>query len=514
MATKEERIALINASVITMEHNHPRAWGVLIADGKIENVLPHPLPKKALGTRRIIDCKGNTVIPGFLDIHCHVRSSAQNLIVIDLSPRNGVKSMDDIKKKILDFARVKPEGTWIKARNYDEFYLKEQRHPTKQDLDKISKTHPIKLTHRTGMIHVLNSLALDLVGISAESEDPEDGLIDRDPETGEPTGLLYGMGKFLSERIPEESEIEIEKAIKRVSENMVSLGITTVCDASAYNDLLSLKMFKEWVSKGLILPHVRLLLGVEGFKDMNHERVRDNSVRIAGIKLVLHESTGRLHPDPHSLNSLVSDIQKRGYPVAIHAFEEEHIKVALQSIGNAAMLFPRKINHRIEHCAVCPPCILDLIERLGVCVVSQPSFLHFNGDRYIKTLPKEKIEFLYPFRSMVRRRILVAASSDSPISPLDPFLSLSALITRKTLSGVVVNEKERIRNLNQALFMHTLAPAKILGEEKRTGSIRPGKDADLIVLDTDIERIRPEELTGVKVQLTIISGEIVHSLMN
>jgi predicted amidohydrolase YtcJ len=92
-----------------------------------------------------------------------------------------------------------PKGTWIRGRGYNEFYLVEKRHPTRWDLDAISTIHPMKLTHRTGHAHVLNSLALKLVGISKETADPPDGLIERDIETGEPTGLLYQMSDFLSE---------------------------------------------------------------------------------------------------------------------------------------------------------------------------------------------------------------------------------------------------------------------------------------------------------------------------
>jgi predicted amidohydrolase YtcJ len=135
------------------------------------------------GKKEVMDCKGKTVIPGFIDAHCHLAAFAEGLVSIDLAPQEGTRSLADMRGKIRTFCADRPRDTWIRGKGYNEFYLKEKRHPNRHDLDKAAHLHPVKLTHRFGHAHVLNILVLKLVGITAESGDPPDGLIDRDLET-------------------------------------------------------------------------------------------------------------------------------------------------------------------------------------------------------------------------------------------------------------------------------------------------------------------------------------------
>lgn len=513
MTKKKKKIALINASVLTMDQKLPSAWGVLITGGLIEQLLPVPTSTRNLRSATVIDCKGNSLLPGFIDIHCHLRSYAEALLSLDLSPRSNIKSIEDMKRKIWRYTKALPPGTWIKARNYDEFYLEEKRHPTRFDLDAVSPEHPVKLTHRTGMVHVLNSLALKAVGIFPHSEDPEDGLIDRDPRTGEPTGVLYGMARFLSQRIPGRTKEEVEMAMKKVNDHLISSGVTSICDASSYNNLTTARAFREWIDKGVLMPRVSLMLGIEGFHELSSMADRDitgwKKVRIAGIKVIIHETTGRLLPEKKFLETLVKRIHEKGYPVAIHAFEEDQIMAAIDCIRATRSLIPQRRPDRIEHCAVCTPEILDLIRQLRIAIVSQPSFLYLNGDRYCATIPEERRNWLYPFRSIDRSGILFAASSDFPIGDPNPLISLYSLITRKTLSGVTLGREESV-SMDRALFFHTVAPAKVIGESDRLGSISAGKLADLVVLDRDLRKIAPEELPKVKVSLTVIGGKVVY----
>ena len=149
---------------------------------------------KGLETR-IIDCRGKTLVAGFNDAHCHLYPMVRKLFSVDLSP-GAVRSIKDIKEVIRRKVRSTPEGRWISGTDYNEFYLTERRHPTRWDLDEVALRHPVILTHRSLHAAVLNSLALEIVGINDKTEEPPGGIIDRDFDTGEPNGILYEMGEY------------------------------------------------------------------------------------------------------------------------------------------------------------------------------------------------------------------------------------------------------------------------------------------------------------------------------
>ena len=238
-------LILSNANIITLDPAHPQAEVVAIHGGKILSVGQNrELKNLTCGNPKIIDCRGKTIIPGFIDPHVHLHSLAESLVAVNVGPQNNVRSISDIQNKIRQVSQELPSGSWIRCGGYNEFYLKEKRHPTRWDLDLATSMHPIKLTHRTGHAHVLNSLALKLTGISKETSDPKGGLIDRDIRTGEPTGLLYGMGDFLSQSVPPLDSHQLEHGIRLARRELLSLGITSVQDASSRNDIERWKLFE------------------------------------------------------------------------------------------------------------------------------------------------------------------------------------------------------------------------------------------------------------------------------
>lgn len=246
----------------------PKARWVAVENGKILVLgIEDDFKELCHQSTEVIDCKGKTVLPGFIDAHLHFYGLAENLETLNLEPRNNIRSILDIREKIKQVSGDLPAGDWIRGRGYHEFYLAEKRHPTRWDLDPATPSHPIKLTHRSGHAHVLNSLALRFVGISKETGDPPGGLIDRHIETGEPTGLLYGMGDYLAERIPPIHEDRMEKGIKLADKELSSLGITSVHDATSRNDLSRWKMFQRWMEYGLYKTRINVALGLKGFQE-------------------------------------------------------------------------------------------------------------------------------------------------------------------------------------------------------------------------------------------------------
>ncbi|HVP81074.1 MAG TPA: amidohydrolase [Thermodesulfobacteriota bacterium] len=507
-------LILFDANVITMDPLYPKAEGVLIKDGKILSATASDALKKWDRTRATkIDCKGRTVLPGFIDLHCHLHALAESHVTLNLEPHHNVRSINDIQTKIRDYSQKLPPGTWIRGRGYNEFSLTEKRHPNRWDLDRVTSAHPIKLTHRTGHAHVLNSLALQMVGISNETPDPPDGLIDRDLKTGEPTGILYRMGNFLSKKIPPLENHQLDQGIKKANDELLSMGITSVQDASSHNGIEQWKMFQCWKDKRILKSRVVMMLGTENFSAYRKEdfetEIDKNQLRPAGVKIILDETTGHLHPDQDELNEMVLKIHQSGFQACLHAVEENTVEAACSAIEYALKKLPKSDHrHRIEHCSVCPPSLARKLASLGITVVTQPSFIYYGGDRYLRTVPAEALKHLYPIKTLLKSGVKMAASSDCPIAPANPLIGIYAASSRTTETGEAVLSEERITP-EEALRMYGENAAKATFDESTKGSISPGKLADLVVLNEDPTKVSINEIKDIKVTMTIVDGEIV-----
>jgi predicted amidohydrolase YtcJ len=512
-------LILFNANVITMDPAFPHARLVAIQDGKISAVSSNEgvvgLKKR---NTKLIDCKGKTILPGFIDAHLHLFGFAEGLITLNLEPRNGIHSISDIQEKIREQSQQLPPGTWIRGRGYNEFYLTEKRHPNRWELDSVTTVHPIKLTHRSGRAYVLNSLGLKLVGISKETADPSEGLIDRDVGTGELTGLLYGMGDYLGKTIPRLELNQIELGIKLADSELCALGITSIHDASPRNNLDRWKLVRRWKKEGLLKTRVRMMLGKEGFEEYQRHRfpalVDENQVSLRGAKIIVHETTGRLTPTQEELNEMVLEIHRSGFQAVLHAIEGKTIDAACDAVEYALKKSPRSDHrHRIEHCSVCTPPLAKRLASLGIMVVTQPSFIYFNGDRFLKTVPKPNLEHLYPLSTLIKNGVLVAGSSDCPVVPANPIMGVYSAVSRKTEAGDFVLPDEQITPL-EALKMYTQDAAKATSEERIKGSIEPGKLADLVVLSRDPTKLPANEIKDIEVKMTILDGEVVWDKMS
>lgn len=514
MKLSPNKLILTNANIITLEPHFPHASWVAAENGKFF-ALGYSEDWKNFANKNttVIDCIGKTVLPGFIDAHLHLLSYAQSFLNLDLSPANHVHSIADIQAIIRKNCSRTPAGRWILGRGYHEFDLVEKRHPNRWDLDKAAPGHPVRLAHRSGHAHVLNSLALKSTGISKETGDPDGGIIERDLNTVEPTGLLYEMGEFLAERIPLPGPSELESGLQMADKCLVSAGITSIQDASSRNDGSRLEVFKSWKTSGFLHPRINLMLGYPAFIQNDAHRLsghHDTSeLRIGAVKIILDDTTGRLYPPQPELNEMVLKVHESGRQVAIHAIEESAIDAACSAVQFALKKIPRRDHrHRIEHCSVCPSYLAKRIAALGIIVVTQPPFVYHNGERYLATVPDRQLEHLYPLKTLLEHQIRVAGSSDCPIVPPNPLIGIYAAVTRKAATGKTLGAHNKIQ-LKDALPMYTLASAHAMLEETARGSITAGKLADLVVLNADPGQLPPEELCNLQVEMTIVGGEVV-----
>lgn len=513
MSSKADLI-LHNANVITLDQATPGATAVAIKGSRILRVGTEDDVESARGPKtEVIDCHGKTVLPGFNDAHCHPLALAVTLLSVDCGP-SLVRSISDIEARISQQATRVPQGNWIRANGYNEFYLREKRHPNRWDLDKAAPDHPVKLTHRTGHACVLNSLALRLLGISGETPEPEGCLIDRDLDSGEPNGLLLEMNDRIDRLVPRLSDEEILTGVRLADREFVSHGVTSVQDATWSNSPGRWQAFQRYKENRELHPRVSMMVGVDELQAFESADVFDRSgasaaLRPGAVKIVIHTTTGTLCPTQEVLNRLVYQAHTTGHQVAIHADERVTVEAAATALEHALSRVPKADHrHRIEHCSVCPPSLAGRLKRLNALVVTQPAFVYYSGERYLATVPPEDLKWLYPVGSLCADGLIVAGSSDAPVVPLNALAGIYAAITRTTEAGQSLLPEQGISRA-EALRLCTVNAAYGSFEEDIKGSITSGKLADLVILSDDPTRVPSEEIRAIEVAMTIIDGEIV-----
>ena len=502
-------IILKNARVITMDAARPVAELVAITGDIISFVGSQSDIDSFIGARtRVIDCRGRTVLPGFNDAHLHLFSFIRKLLSIDLSPAS-VRSVEDIKEAVRKKALTTPHGAWISGTDYNEFYLEGKRCPTRRDLDEVAPQHPVVISHRSLHACVLNSMALSLAGINAATPEPPGARIERDLSTGEPNGILIDMLNFIrSEVIPPFSEEELAEGVSLADGYFLSRGITSFQEATVSNDIKRWEMVCDFKLYGDLLSRITMMAGSpywQEFRKMNLKTGSgDNLMQLGPVKIMLE-----VQPDQPELNQLALDCHKAGFQLAFHAIAEETVAAvvaALEYINKHSPVAGRR--HRIEHCGECPPYLLERLKKLGVVIVTQPPFIYYSGERYLATVPKSQLPWLYRIKTPMANGVVVAASSDAPVVPGNPLVGICAAVTRQAESGQVLLPEERI-TVEQALSLYTTNAAYASFEEKIKGSLSPGKLADIVILSDDPTRVPPEKIKDIKVEMTIIGGEVV-----
>jgi predicted amidohydrolase YtcJ len=505
-------LILYNATVLTIDPKIPQANLVAVKGNRIMYVGDDDKLSDLEGQKtQKIDCHGGTLIPGFNDAHCHILSFASSLLSVDCSPF-AVSSIADIKARIHKQAQKLTRGTWIRATGYNEFYLAEKRHPNRDDLDEAAPHHPVKLMHRSSHACVLNSIALSLVGISNETPEPPGGMIVRDLDSGEPNGLLFEMNPYIDGMIPSLSREELEKGIRIVNKEYLSHGITSLQDATVHNRLVELSTLRGFSERGILVPRLSVMMGCASwgeFQDYGFSpHCGDDAVRLGALKIVLSEARGSLYPSVEEIEEKGLTAHRNGFQLAIHAVDENTVAAAAGVLEHVLDRLPRRDHrHRIEHCSICPPHLLKRLQSVRAVVVTQPSFIYYNGERYLKTVPQDHQRWLYSIGSFFHYDLMPAAGSDSPIVPMNPLLGIYAAVTRRTEQGEELLPQERVSPL-AALKMHTQAAAYASFDEMVKGSITVGKMADLALLSADPTQVSPEDIRGIGVVMTIVDGKI------
>lgn len=522
-------LLLVNARVVTLDPGQPRAEAVAVLGERIVAVGAGAQVNQLAGPgTRTVDCQGMALLPGLIDAHCHLLALAASLQGLDCGP-GAVSSIGELQRAIRRRADDTPAGQWIRGFGYDESAFSEGRHPTRWDLDKATPHHPVRLDHRTGHATVLNSRALEAAGIHQDTADPLEGVIVRDDTTGEVTGLLLELGAFLRERLgATRDSAQIEAGVVRLNRKLLSCGVTSVQDAGPNNNPARWEVFRRLQASGRLLPRITMMAGASRLEEFLSSGRRwgsgDDRLRLGHTKVMLTLTTGALHPDLPTLRELVAVAHAHGFPVALHAVEREAVAAAAQVLGEARARpeasqtrnLASGPRDRIEHCSECPPELAAKVRRSGAAVVTQPGLVYWNGGRYRKEVEPSLLGHIYPVGALSGAGVPVAFGSDAPVIDPNPWPAIYSAVTRETREdgplvppehpGAVVDQRVTVES---ALRMYTIAGAYAEGSERRKGTIRPGKLADLVLVDNDPTTVSHSRLKDIRAVMTILGGRIV-----
>ena len=523
MGQSRTDLLLLNARVLDL-HSPPNAslsirQAVAIGSGRIISVGRNDEVSASVGpAARVIDCNGLTLMPGLVDSHCHLLALGSTLRGLDCGPQ-AASSIPALQQLVRRRADLTLPGGWIRGFGYDDNALAERRHPNRWDLDTVAGGHPVRLDHRSRHASVLNSRALELLGITSETPDPAEGVIDRDPASGTPTGLLLEMGDFLRRRSdPVRDPGALRDGIRLLNQKLLAYGITSAHDAGPGNDPNRWETFRELRASGQLSCRVTMMAGFAHIEEFQRAGLSfgdgDSGLRLGHAKIMVTRTTGALHPSVAELQGMVRQAHAAGFPVAIHAVEKEAVAAAaavLTSEGESRGGLT--VRDRIEHCSECPPELVAQVVQSGATIVTQPGFVYWQGDSYLANVEPSLLDHLYDAAGLRQAGARVAFGSDAPVIDPNPWPAIYSAVTRRTRSGAFVGGSAGQGSpaqglpVRDALRMYTGDQASAILPERRMG-ITPGSAADLALLDADPTGIGAEEIKDIRVTMTIIGGQV------
>ncbi|MBA7588591.1 hypothetical protein ES708_30654 [subsurface metagenome] len=280
-----------------------------------------------------------------------------------------------------------------------------------------------------------------MAGITREAPAPPGAVIDRELDSGEPSGLLFEMVSYIQGQVlPPLSDDELAAGIALANRRYLSMGITSLQEASAGNDYARWQTLKRFKRNGELASRVSMMFGFDALPRFQERGLAfgsgDEQLRLGGVKILVNETTGDLQPPQKELNRQALDSHRAGFQLAIHCIEPGTVAAAiaaLEYVDSQLSIVGRR--HRLEHCSECPPELLERLSKLKAMVVTQPPFIYYSGERYLATVPPERRRWLYRIKSFLDSGLVVAGSSDAPVVPDNPLLGIYAAVTRRAESG-------------------------------------------------------------------------------
>jgi predicted amidohydrolase YtcJ len=517
-------LVLVNGRVLTSDEAQSSAEAFAIKHGRFLAVGGTDDVRHLAGPNtEVIDAAGMTVTPGFIDAHSHpLWGGLQALVSVDTNLGSIARIQDALSAR----AKETPAGEWVVGFMYDDTKLAEGRPLNRRDLDEAVPDHPVFVGHRGGHTAVVNSRALALAGVTIETPDPQGGMYYR--ENGELTGKLAENGlNVFNQLLPDPSSREQRQAgVKLISELMNAAGLTSVHAAGISS--LDFTAFQDAYAAGELGFRAYLFPNADVYPDFKSAGVRtgmgDEWLRLGAVKYLADGSAsertmrmstpyvgrpddfGILTMSQEDIHEVVEDAHRAGWQVGIHANGDVTIDMVLTAYERVQELWPRDDpRHRIEHCSLVTPELLQRIKAIGAIPAPFYTYAHFHGHKWVE-YGQEKMEWMFAHGSFLEYGIPVAPASDWTPGPFEPLMAIQSMVTRKDFDGRVWGPSQRI-TVDQALRVCTMNGAYAAFEENLKGSITAGKLADFVVLAEDPHDVDPDRIKEIEVVRTVVGGQ-------
>ena len=548
--TQPANTVLRHGTVLTVDEQDHVAQALAIRDGKIVAVGTDADIGKLIGpSTRVIELAGRTVTPGMIDTHAHVLDGlTAELFKIDLTT---AASVAEVLARVKAEAEKLPAGAWVQAFGWNEGVIAEHHPPSLAELDAVTAGHPALLENVTHHYAMVNSAALALVGFQSGSIEIKGGTIVRGAD-GKPTGLLKEKAQdVLLAVIPPPTDAQSHQAIQAVLGRLHSLGLTGVKDIvypPAWNAYMAFEKSDGltahicplmWAGSTLDSARVTLAAIQKGRSDIASFPGKD--LTVCGAKILLDGSAmghtawrnedyaanphfagpaGRGYPlvDPDQYQAMVKLFNAAGVPVGTHAIGDRAIDLVVDSYAAALKESPHfGLRHAIIHEHEPTAHALEVMQQLQTkydagIPETQASFLYYLGDSLPGAFGPDQSQHIMPFATYRKLGLIYSNGSDFPVTSIAPQIGLWASVAREPLKGVYgqhpFGTAESV-DIHTALRSYTLWSAHQLFLDKETGSLEPGKWADLAIWDRNPYAIPTAELKGMKCTMTLYKGKVV-----
>ncbi|MBI2403426.1 MAG: amidohydrolase [Gemmatimonadetes bacterium] len=501
---------------------------VAVKDGRVMAVGQDAEIERLAGrqTRRVA-LAGRRVVPGFMDSHTHFLGGGFELAGVQLRDAGTPR---DFTRRIGEYAR-RHAGQWVLGGTWDH-ELWGGALPRRDWIDSLTARTPVLVSRLDGHMALANTRALELAGVTRETADPPGGTIVRYPD-GRPTGILKDAAQSLVERvIPPPSDAERDRALRAAVDHALARGVTLVADMGSWEGLATYRRAQARRELGLRVYGVVPLASWERLAELVAKEGRgDHRLFWGGVKAFVDgslgsttawfyqpyqdapETSGLVVTDTTELWRSIVSADSAGLHVIVHAIGDRANDWLLDTFRDARSLNgPRDRRFRIEHAQHLTPAAIHRFAELGVIASMQPYHAIDDGRWAEKRIGPERLKTTYAFRDLLDAGARLAFGSDWTVAPIDPLLGIYAAVTRRTIDGATPNgwvPAQKI-TVGEALTAYTTNNAFANFLDHVLGTLEPGKYADLVVLSEDLFAIDPVEIEKVKVDVTMVEGEVVY----